>query len=163
MAPQAWFHAIFPPLENEDVISLDRDIGIQIPDSYRSFLLNCGNGLKLFSGTLTLDGLRKISGRGLEAAWQPFSLITPNTIERPSDLDKEYLIIGGYGYDDSKLVMAPDGKVYYCLNGSANFLENWDSFEELLLTEISRISGLFDGDGKRTVEGKLTVPLVLAR
>ncbi|MCW3122348.1 MAG: / family protein [Flavipsychrobacter sp.] len=162
IAPQAWLHCLFPPLSYKDVELLEREAQHNIPMPYKEFLLCFGNGISIFNA-FNLYGLRKILSRTTdEAIWQPFSLDTPNTIERPKNAKDEYLFIGGYNWDGSLLYI--DGmtcKVYYCLKRDATPLYEWNSFEEMLVGEVKRIQKHFDKEGRRIDKSVPTTPFVV--
>lgn len=160
IAPEAWLHSLFPPLVCDEVEALEREVHHDIPTVYKDFLLYYSNGISVFNNAIYLYGLRKIVGRTIEAVRQPFSLDIPNTIERPKNAKEEYLFIGGYSWDGSKIYI--DGltnKVYYCARWDATPLCEWNSFPEMLLSEIDRIRKHFDSDGKRIDKSIPTTPV----
>jgi SMI1 / KNR4 family (SUKH-1) len=160
VAEMAWSHELFSPLSNEDILKIENEIKTKIPESYKKFLLEKGNGIRLFVTTFSLYGLRKELGRTFEAAAQPFSIITPNTIEKPKNAKENHFFIGGYGYDASKLYIDTlTGKVHYSKRRDATSLFEWNSFEEMLLSEVKRIFPLFDEQGKELVDDIEILPV----
>lgn len=153
IAPLAWLHSIYAPISPEEVNHLEKEMDKNIPKSYSYFLTNCCNGLKIFNDALSLDGLRKKNGRSIEASRQPYSIITPNTIERPFDAKDEYLFIGGYSWGNGALIYIDKSneKVYKCERQNTNPIQIWTSFEEMLITEIKRLKSLHDIYGKKVV------------
>ncbi|MBA3827882.1 MAG: SMI1/KNR4 family protein [Taibaiella sp.] len=162
IAPLAWLHSLFPPLNNIDIQTIEKNVGISIPEAYKNFLGMYGNGLRIFSDSFNLYGLRKIEGRSIEAVRQPYDLDIPNTDERPKYAEDEDFFIGGYGWDGSKLyVKKTTEKVYYCARRDATPLFEWSSFEEMLVSEVLRLQKYFDKDGKRIDKRMPTTPIII--
>lgn len=158
IAPQAWLHSIYPGLSNKEIDDLQDDCNHIIPDSYRKFLLTT-NGLGVFNTTLSLYGKRKNHIRTVANVWQPFDIVTPNTIERPKNARHDILIIGSYSYDGSKLYIDNiTQQVHLCERYDAASLYVWESFEAMLSSEVKRLMTLFDKEGKKIVRGKSTLP-----
>lgn len=148
IAEFAWLHSIYKTLSQEELFELEKDVKTQLPDSYRDFLLNHSNGLSLFVSNFSLYGLRKELGRTIEASRQPFSLITLNTIEKIKNAEENHFFIGSYKWDGSKLYIDKStGKVHYCDRWDATSLFEWNSFEEMIVSEVKRITNLFDENG----------------
>ena len=160
VAPEAYNHKLFKPLNEEDIRLLENEMNTNIPTEYKDFLLNKTNGLLFFVTSFSLDGLRKQLGRDLEAGAQPFDLQTPNILEKPQNAKKEHFFIGGYGYDASKLYIdSLTGKVFFCKRRDATPLFEWSSFEEMITEETKRLFKLYDSNGVRLVSGKETLPI----
>ncbi|MFV0505705.1 MAG: SMI1/KNR4 family protein [Bacteroidales bacterium] len=160
IAPEAYCHELFMVLGENDIDLLETEIKAIVPESYKSFLLNYSNGLRLFVRCLSLYGLRKQQGRDLVADAQPLDLQTPNGWEKPKNAQTNHFFIGGYGCDSSKLYMDVDtGKVHYCARRDATSLYEWESFEYMITEEIKRIFSLFDNKGVRLVSSKETLPV----
>lgn len=158
VAPEAWLHTIFPPLDISGIQKLEAEIKISIPADYKKFLM-ATNGLKIFSDRLSLDGLRMSYVRTGDEARQPYSLVTPNTFERPKDALSSYLYIGGYSQDGSHLYI--DGetlKVFRAARRTSAPLNEWKNFGEMLVTETIRIALLFDEKGKLINPKEPTTP-----
>jgi hypothetical protein len=107
VAPQAWLHLLFAPLSDQDVMSLEKNMGQTIPSDFREFLF-VTNGIGLFSCSLSIYGKRTSYVRTGDAAWQPFCIVTANTLERPEHIKPWQIVIGSYQSDGSKLFL--DGK-----------------------------------------------------
>ena len=158
VAPEAWLHEIFPPLDKGGIDKLEAGLKMSIPTDYKEFL-SVANGLMLFSCRLSLDGLRTSYVRTGDEAIQPFSLLTPNTFERPKDALPSYLFIGGYGQDGSRLYIDGEtSKVFRAARRTSTPLNEWKNFEEMLVTETIRIALLFDDKGKRINPNEPTTP-----
>jgi hypothetical protein len=156
VAPQAWLHVMFSPLNEEQVCNLEQTLQRNIPPDYREFLLSFGNGLCAFSDNLSLYGLQLISRSG-DNMWQPFPLDTPNFYERPPDASEQAFFIGGYEQDGSLLYLEK-GQVFRCNRNAATPLNKWPSFKEMLVAEVKRISTLFDDEGRLKDADAITTP-----
>lgn len=160
IAPVAWLHSLYPTLTNEDLDLLEKELDTNIPKEYKDFLLNYSNGLSIFVSKFSLYGMRKELGRTIEASRQPFSLITPNTIEKPKNAKANHFFIGSYKWDGSKLYIDNEtGKVHYCDRWDATSLYEWNSFAEMLVSEVKRITSLFDEKGVIMNEDLHTTPI----
>jgi hypothetical protein len=157
IAPQAWLHGIYKPLSNVEIEKLEHDIQLKIPADYEFFLTNYSNGLNIFVDVFSLDGFRKRNSRNIEDAYQPYSIINPNTKERLEDADSDMFFIGGYNWDGSLLYMK-NNKVYRCSNDNTIPINTWNSFPEMLLSEVERISKLYDKNGIEINADEPTIP-----
>jgi hypothetical protein len=157
VAPEAWFHLIFSPLTEKDVKTLEQILRRQLPKCFREFLMDFANGLNIFSGSLSLDGLRKNYVRGGEQIWQPFALETPNLYERPKDAGLHHFFIGGYE-EDGSLLCLDNESVFRCSRKSVKPLNEWTSLSEMLGNEIKRLSALFDEFGRKKDPERPTTP-----
>lgn len=159
IAPMAWLHSIYAPLKLTEIEQLEEDCKHTISDDYKDFLLTT-NGLAVFNTTFSLYGKRDNYIRNVENAWQPFDIVTPNTFERPKNAKHNFIIIGSYSYDGSKLYIDNvSGKVYLCDRYDATPLYEWSNFETMLASEIARLCTLFDEEGKKLVKSKSTLPI----
>lgn len=161
LGTMAWLHKIYPILSEDDVIKLEKELNTKIPAAYKYFLMNYSNGLNIFASTFYLDGVRKQIGRSVEASRQPYSIITTNLYERPNHSKDNYLFIGGYNFDGSHVYIDKEtNKVHYCDRYDATSLLEWNSFEEMVVSEVKRITQLFDDKGVEIEEDIKTTPLV---
>jgi len=160
VARLAWLHSLYPVLNNEEVLQLEQVVRTEIPESYKSFLMNASNGLSLFVDAFYLYGLRKLAGRGIAASRQPFSPDIANIDERPENAKDSYFFIGGYSWDGSKIYIdKTTNMVHYCDRWDAASLYQWPSFEEMLVSETRRICGLFDEKGVVKDPDRYTTPI----
>jgi SMI1 / KNR4 family (SUKH-1) len=159
LAPEAYLQSIYPPLSNEEIRNIEEQIARPLPLSLKQFF-QVANGIHLFSCALSIDGLRRSTVRtGIESR-QPFSIVTPNTIERPKDADDRAVFFGGYEWDGSQLMMSPQAPtVYRCARRTARQITQWPSFEEMLMSELARLSELFDEKGIKRDPDAPTIPL----
>jgi hypothetical protein len=160
IAPLAWLNEIYPVLNEEDILLIEKELKTEVPLDYKNFLINFSNGLKIFVATFSLYGLRKVLGRSVEASRQPFSIFTSNSYEKPENSKEHYFFIGGYNWDGSKLYIdKTTNKVHYCDRWDATSLFEWDSFEEMIVSEVKRITNLFDEKGVILDENMYTTPI----
>ncbi|WP_156970524.1 SMI1/KNR4 family protein [Andreprevotia chitinilytica] len=143
-----WWHYIFPKLSDVQIVDLEESAGIPFPSVFKDFLKNT-NGLIIFSGALSLYGARLSNDRRSKDAY-PYPLDTPNLLERPKDATANFLFIGGYSWDGSKLYIDTHSeKVYRCAKNSAAPINEWPDFWSMIISEASRISNLYESDGKK--------------
>jgi hypothetical protein len=158
VAPQAWLHKIFAPLQEKEIDFLESEMKVDIPPVLEVFYF-FNNGLGLFSSSLSFYGLRTSYERTGDAVWQPFDIILPNTFGRADDSSMNQLYIGSYDYDGSRLYIDNlTMKVYRCSRESSKPLNEWPSFEEMLLSETRRLDNLFDVEGKMKDAMQPTIP-----
>lgn len=155
----SFLNYMFVPLSDIELVDLEKMLNVEIPISYVNFLKNFSNGLKILHSTLCLDGYRKINGRGIEAFYQPFSILTINGPERPQNAKDNYFFIGGYDWDGSNLYIDTETeRIHFCSRWDATSLYSWDSLEDMLLSEIDRLYTLFTEDGRQIDENISTLP-----
>ena len=161
--PEHWrLVMIFQKLETEEIDILENECGTSIPHSYKNFLTNFSNGLDFINDTLSLYGLRKIAGRTLESARQPYALKTPNKDERwcMENVKDSYFFIGSYKWDGSHIYIdKKTEKVHLCAPDDATPLFTWNSLEDMLISELTRLYSLFTEDGHRINKAKSTLPI----
>ncbi|MDQ1161347.1 hypothetical protein QE422_001715 [Chryseobacterium sp. SORGH_AS 447] len=158
--PKAWLNIIYPKIQEEEIVVLEKELGTSIPKDYKDFLTNYSNGGNFLSSTLSLDGLRRQLTRDPKAnSRQPFSIITPNIYERPTNAKESYFFIGGYQWDGSLLYIDKDTNIVHCGSpDDATSKTQWESFQEMLSAELMRLYTLFDADGKPINEDVSTLP-----
>ncbi|HET6229655.1 MAG TPA: SMI1/KNR4 family protein [Longimicrobiaceae bacterium] len=158
VAPEAWLHVVFPALSEPELVSLKTSLGGPLPEDYRNFLRQM-NGIRLFSGALTIDGLRKSYERTGEAVWQPFDVVDLNTLERPQGAKPTDFFIGGYDWDGSVLcVDTGSGETWRRDRDGFPSLNRWPSLFHMLADETERLAGHFDAEGKEINPSIPTTP-----
>ncbi|MDQ3996486.1 MAG: SMI1/KNR4 family protein [Gemmatimonadota bacterium] len=158
VAPEAWLHILFPALTPEEIRQVEAEIGRPLGPTFSS-VLAMHNGLSLFSDSLYIYGHRKSVRRTGAAVRQPFSIRTPNTLERPKDAAPSHLFVGGYESDGSHLYIdLRDSRVCRCTRRSAAPLNAWDDFFGMLNSEARRLATLFDSQGRRTASLEALAP-----
>jgi hypothetical protein len=158
VAPEAWFHIVYPGLDDQEMADVECSLGRPIPAAYRQ-LLKVSNGLTLFSGALSLEGRRRDYSRKVSIRL-PFDLADPNVHERPRAADQAWFIFGFYQSDGSRAWIDPlDGGV---CRGNRNLtqprLNQWPSLDDFLTTEVTRLSAHFDDSGRRLNPTRPTTP-----
>ncbi len=158
VAPEAYFHVLYPPLDDTQILTVEQQIERPLPSELKDFYAHT-NGIKLFAYAMTIDGLRHSYVRTGDEAWQPYSMDIPNVKERPRDADDSFVFIGGYRWDGSTLGMSPDSPVVYrCARYTAEPINEWPSFGDMLVSEARRLSALFDENGRKINEDLPTIP-----
>ncbi len=156
---EAWLNKIYKPLSESDLKELENNLNTEIPKQYKDFLRNFSNGLNILVSTFSLYGLRKNNSRDLISNRQPYSIETPNIFERHKNAKESYFYIGAYDWDGSLLFIDKETeKIHCCERFSAISRYEWNSLEEMIISEITRIYILFDDKGKEIDEHIPTIP-----
>lgn len=162
IAEYAWLNVMYPCITEAEVCDLEKKLGCAIPEVYRNFLMNVSNGFDIMNCTLALHGCRTSYNRSDLDSWYPFSLEDIQKYERPKNATLEMFFFASYNYDCSKLYLnTSDNKIYYCDRYDATPLKSWDSLSAMLTSEIERIFGLFDADGRISNRMAPTTPVVI--
>lgn len=158
--PKAWLNILYPVLTEEELRFLSEELKTEIPEEYSSFLLNFSNGMNVLSSTFSLYGLRRQIDRNLEAnVRQPYSIITPNIYERPENSKPSYFFIGGYNWDGSHLYIDKETNIVHCCERwDATSKKQWNSLEEMIISELERLYTFFDDKGVEIDEYNPTIP-----
>ena len=158
IAPEAWLHQIYAPLAENDIALIEDKLGQAIPADLRQFL-HLANGVGLFSGSLSIYGKRTSFGRSGDEVWQPFCIVTANTLDRPPQAKDGQLVIGSYRNDGSLVFIdSKDGTVFRTKSRSKKPLNRWPDLWTFFRCEVSRLSTCFDNQGRKTIEGPTTPP-----
>lgn len=156
IAPEAWLHTVFPPLEEGQIEWIEQQVETEISGQFREFLL-LANGLDLFSGALSIYGTRFNYLRYDDDVSQPFSIEIANTRERPKHISDTQLVVGTYKDDGSRLIVdMGSNQVIRKTSRGRKPLDVWPHFWTMLKSETYRISQLFDASGHQLT--KLTRP-----
>ena len=162
IAEYAWLNVMYPCATETEIYDLEKRLGCAIPEVYRNFLMNVSNGFDIMNCTLALHGCRTSYNRSDLDSWYPFSLEDIQKNERPKNATQEMFFFASYNYDCSKLYLnTSDNKIYYCDRYDATPLKSWDSLSAMLTSEIERIFGLFDADGRISNRMAPTTPVVI--
>jgi len=158
VGPLAYLHIVFPPLDSVAIAELEGALKRPVPEPYRQLLM-ISNGLHLFSGALSLNGLRRDYSRRLTIV-EPFHLADANVLERPRAADPSWFIFGFYAADGSRAYMDPvHGRV---CRGTRDLvqprLNEWANLDVFLETEVRRLRDHFDEHGKRIDRSRSTSP-----
>lgn len=158
IAPEAWLHQLFSPVSDHDIFMIEEKIGLPVPSQFRDFL-KFTNGVNLFSGSLSIYGKRTSYARSGDDAWQPFCVVTANTLDRPMQAKPWQFIVGSYRSDGSLVsIESRDGTAFRTKGRSAKILNRWRDFWTMLMEETSRLAGLFDETGHK-LSKESTTPL----
>jgi hypothetical protein len=152
VAELAYLHCVPAALLSGEIDELSRSVGVPFPLELREWYGHA-NGLSAFSDTLNIHGLRKSYQRSdpLAASAQPYNIVTPNRVERPLGLADSEIVVGGYSLDGSHLVLGSSGAVFRCARNDAhNVYNRWPCFSIWLVSEVVRLSGIFDEAGRCT-------------
>ena len=162
IAEYAWLNVMYPCATETEIYDLEKRLGCAIPEVYRNFLMNVSNGFDIMNCTLALHGCRTSYNRSDLDSWYPFSLEDIQKNERPKNATQEMFFFASYNYDCSKLYLnTSDNKIYYCDRYDTTPLKSWDSLSAMLTSEIERIFGLFDADGRISNRMAPTTPVVI--
>jgi hypothetical protein len=154
IAPRAWLHYIFPPIDDAEINLLEQEIGRIFPESLREFL-ELSNGINVFSDSLAIFGHRTTFDRS-STVIEPYSIVSMNLYERPPNLPKNMLLVGSYSCGDGAfLYMDPrSGAVMRSARNDATPTHRWTSFDTMLVDEVSRLAERFDARGRPLVAGR---------
>ena len=159
VGPQAFLHALYPPLTSHELDELQLHLGMPLPAQLQAFYASC-NGFNCFSDAWSIDGWRRQPGRELAAARQPYDLRTPNVEERPADASEDMVFFGGYDWDGSRVYTRHgDEQVHLCGPDSSVALRSWPSLAVYIADEAARLGSLFDADGRPLNPDASTLPL----
>lgn len=148
VAPEAWLHALYPPLSEDGIAAVEESLSFPLPADYAAFL-RIHNGLRVFSGDLWLGGRRTSYSRVGDAAWQPFDLVLHHE-EFTKALNGEELVIGGEQRTGVVLrYVIESGEIHKCRRRAGKPLGVWNSLEEMIASEASRLASCFDATGRR--------------
>lgn len=160
LGSEAWLNEIFPTLDKIEIESLEDQLKTEIPQEYKKFLKEFSNGLMILTATLSLYGLRRQLTRDPKAnSRQPFSPVSANLYERPNNAKNSYFFIGSYQWDGSRLYIDKETNLVHCCERyDATSKIQWDSFHEMLTSELKRLYTLYDNQGKEIDEDQSTLP-----
>jgi hypothetical protein len=155
----AYLHLLYKSLNNSQIIEIEQRINKKIPEHMKDFY-SFSNGATFFL-TLELQGKRDNYDRTLnDNVYQPIDLEYQNILDKPKNSTEEMFFFGGYDWDGSNLfTFTNDKKIYLCAYDDASEIYyEWDSFEDFIVTEIERLSKLYDKDGRKIDKNIPTIP-----
>ena len=162
IAEFAWLNVMYPCATETEIRDLEKRLGSAIPEVYKDFLMNVSNGFDIMNCTLALHGCRTSYDRSDLDSWYPFGIEDIQKYGRPKNATPEMFFFASYDYDDSKLYLnTSDNKIHYCGPCDATPLKSWDSLSDMITSEIERIFGLFDADGRIFSRMAPTTPVAL--
>jgi len=159
IAPKAYLYTVYDPIKNDIIESLGFTNDIQ--EFYSKY-----NGASLFIGGINIYGVHKegqLLHRGDWRRKQPLNLVEINKELFGGKFDKDFIAIGSYGYDKSRVLLeVQSGNIICCIQDNIkNERKRWDSFEIWLTEEIERLSTFFDEDGNRIKPEEEMLPQML--
>lgn len=158
VGPKAYFHVLFPGLDARRLVELESAAGRPVPPQLKA-LYELSNGMHLFSGAVSIFGLRSRNSRTGDAAWEPFGVELKNKDERPGGASKELFFFGFYDWDGSLLYMsAQSPEVYRCAQENVQPLNSWSDLATMLRQEIERLGSCFDALGRKISPDVPTAP-----
>lgn len=154
LAPLAYLHIVFKPIA--DTLRKSLTARLELPSSLNSFFSQ-QNGA-IFSGALSFYGLHapgQLLNREDPFARLPFDIHNENQNWPPVDT-KQFLVIGGYGFDGSTICIDKSNSRVVVFRRKSKSLakkpsHSWGTLEECVVGEISRLSTMFDKSGRRLV------------
>lgn len=147
VAPQAWLHEVYAPATPEQLGRL-ASVSVPVHAEFRSFLSRA-NGMHLFSGHLCIYGIRSSYARSGDARWQPFDIVDPNTVERMRGAPRDAVFVGvDVRRERAYAILATTGEVIMCSLHDPEVLQRWESFGEMLVSEVERLAPLCDEAGR---------------
>jgi hypothetical protein len=157
IAPEAWFHIIYQPLENSKIYEIEKALAISLPGDLKEFLLTT-NGINIFSDSLSIYGMRTSYVREGDEAIQPYDLeLHHNEVKRC--IPYNYLVIGSYDWDGSHIIYDLNtNEIHHCERYSSIVLNSWANLETFLRDEIIRLTTFFDENGIEYDEDESTTP-----
>jgi hypothetical protein len=135
IAKEAYALTIFDPLTELEVETLQEETGLSYPKPFFDFLLHF-NGLMLFAGEIAIYGRRQGFDRESLSRIQPFSIVTPNTIERLPHAEPPDLFIGFFREDGSEICMNEDGAIKRISRDEPTVITTWSSLDRFFETEV---------------------------
>ncbi len=148
LAPQAYLHDIFIGLEAHEILMIENQIGLPVPNSLKVFYSR-HNGVNLF-GRFGVYGLRFHYDRAnipsiLE---QPYDIRTPNILERPRGAPKEIIFIGSLSEEQIYAFAWPDGLVGFWDKRTNKILDRtYESVFQYLARAAQVANAHFDKSG----------------
>lgn len=140
----AYLHEVYAGLAEDGIDDLEALAGKKLPEQLRE-LYRYANGLSIFAHSLSIRGLRRNYSRDIGARL-PISLEYGNTVEKPGGGTRSQLRFGWYSAQDAELVIDLDDPIEIWAvprHQSSPVLYRWSSLEELLSTEVDRMSKVY--------------------
>jgi len=164
VAPFAYLHIIFKPAPFDALSRTAKTL--EMPLSLTEFL-QAQNGAILFSGAVSIYGVHRpgqLFMREDPDFVLPFNIEDENSNWPPVDRAR-FLSFAGYGFDGSSVCIdRNDSQIYLFQRGkqalSAAPAYSWPNINVWIISEITRLTALFDRRGKRLVDEAQTLPSV---
>ena len=159
VAPKAYLHDVFRSLDASEIELIEVEIERGMPGWLKGFY-GTVNGINLFSCSISIFGLRENFNRDFESnSCQPFSIRTPNIIER-MPFSGDAIFIGSYNWDGSLIYCSGDGspEIYRTERDTFKVLNTWSSLDDFIFQEYNRLLPFFDSQGGEVDEDVPTTP-----
>lgn len=155
IAPKAYMHLVYAPLNDEDLIKLEKQIERKLPEQLKKFY-EFANGIDIFSGGISLFGYfpyeRKFKSHPHN---YPGDIQIPNVQARIKGMHEVDVIIASYKWDSSIAIIEEDGSVVrYDIQNGGQVVQTWPDFDTWITSEIEHYSQFFDENGKMMGDGK---------
>ncbi|MGE4245705.1 MAG: SMI1/KNR4 family protein [Parvibaculaceae bacterium] len=139
IAPEAYLHSLYPPLDEERIDLIEQEIQKPLPTSLRRFY-GRHNGVFLFQDT-SIYGLRTSYQRSNFDAMleQPFDIVALNTYSRPGWGNPETIFLGSRNDVTEYVGCNPYGEIEVYSKATGQCLrEGYAGVLEYLVQEIER-------------------------
>ncbi len=156
-----WLVEMYPTLKDDDIKYIKKRCIPILPETYENFLRYVSNGLIFQFGSFYLYGFVPSYNRSISTR-QPYDLFIPNIDERDlfNNVQQNYFFIGGYSDDGSQLYIdVSTNKVHLCSENDATPLFSWNNFDDMLISELTRLYTLYSEDGRIIDEEKSVSPI----
>jgi hypothetical protein len=157
VGPEAFLNIVYKPASPSLLSDVARKC--RFPAAVVEFFTH-QNGAMLFSGSLNLYGIvepGRLLNREDRFTLPPFNIERENE-SRSFDRDR-FLVLGGYKFGGSRVcVDRSDEHVHVFSKRQQTPIASWPDFDRWLTSEITRLCGLFDNDGRRTAPESDTGP-----
>lgn len=141
IAPRAYRHVIYKPLDNAGLKELYERINVSLPIQLTEFLSNA-NGMLLFNGAIRVFGFVPLKRTAENTIHNyPPDIIAPNVSSRIKGLAPCELVVGWYKSDGSYVFIQEDGGVArFDALGDGKIMKSWSSFDSWLTSEIKEFN-----------------------
>ena len=137
VAPKAFTHIVYAPIEAQDLQELKQRVGKEIPEELESFL-KLANGMIVFHGHIRVFGYEPLKRR-LESGIHnyPPSMSIPNTSVKIRGSNEGSFIVGWYKTDGSYVSIESEGNVLrFEPRDNGKVIQSWPSYYAWLISEI---------------------------
>jgi hypothetical protein len=140
-----WLHEVYAPLGKDAIDQLEYDVGLKLPKVLRDFYA-CANGLNLYSDELAIFGKRNTYNRSDFDMRLPYSIVSPNTEERPPNSTDSSIYIGSYSYDGSLVFIDNKNETISLCNSenAKDVIYKWKDIWTFLSNEVKRIRTFYN-------------------
>jgi hypothetical protein len=160
--PMAYLNVVFKPVR-VDVLEYAKST-LELPEPIVQFLA-AQNGAILFSGALNVYGAvgpHQLLNRSDPLSLPPLDLIGENKNWLLREPDR-FLIIGAYGFDGTRICIDRFSSQIYLFDVDESGLRQrgaaiWSDLDNWLLSEVQRLSSIFDPSGRPLAPMSETAP-----